>query len=93
MRTLLVVALLCGILHGQPAAATFEVASLKRFVLDWLFEPPAGYPEALLPPPDARTGIPLPAALQTQLGLHLEKRNFPVDVLVIDRVDRIPVEN
>jgi uncharacterized protein (TIGR03435 family) len=38
-------------------------------------------------------GPPLPAAIEKQLGLRLEKRTEAVDVLVIDRAERQPVEN
>jgi uncharacterized protein (TIGR03435 family) len=33
------------------------------------------------------------AALQEQLGLKLESRKGPVEVLMIDHVERTPVEN
>jgi uncharacterized protein (TIGR03435 family) len=32
-------------------------------------------------------------ALDQQLGLKLEKKQRPVDVIVIDRIDRVPVPN
>jgi len=32
-------------------------------------------------------------ALQDQLGLKLEKRRLPVEVLVLDHVERVPIEN
>jgi uncharacterized protein (TIGR03435 family) len=35
----------------------------------------------------------LPAALQQQLGLRLEVRKGPVELLVIDRIERAPTEN
>jgi uncharacterized protein (TIGR03435 family) len=38
--------------------------------------------------------IPIAAsAMQKQLGLKLESRKTPVEILVIDRVDKIPAEN
>jgi uncharacterized protein (TIGR03435 family) len=35
----------------------------------------------------------VPLAIQEQLGLRLERRTAPIEVLVIDRADRVPVEN
>jgi uncharacterized protein (TIGR03435 family) len=36
---------------------------------------------------------PLPAALQEQLGLKLEQKKGPVDLIVIDKIDKAPTEN
>ena len=36
---------------------------------------------------------PLPVALQQQLGLKLEGRKLPVDVVVVDHIEKVPVEN
>lgn len=33
------------------------------------------------------------AAIQLQLGLKLESAKAPVDILIVDRADRIPAEN
>jgi len=38
-------------------------------------------------------GPSLLTALQDQLGLKLEKRRLPVDILVLDHVERMPIEN
>jgi uncharacterized protein (TIGR03435 family) len=60
--------------------------------------PPSGAP----PPGEGGTGMPaasapdspdLFTALQEQLGLKLEQRKGPVEVLVIDHVEKIPTQN
>ncbi len=50
-------------------------------------------PAASNPAPFASKGLFLPGALALQLGLHLESRKLPVEVLSIDHAVRIPVEN
>ena len=43
--------------------------------------------------PDAQPGPNLFAAVQEQLGLKLEQRKGPVDLLVIDHLEKAPIEN
>ena len=43
--------------------------------------------------PDAQSSPNLFSALQEQLGLKLEQRKGPVDLLVIDHLEKAPVEN
>lgn len=44
--------------------------------------------------PDAEDPLPdLPTAVQSQLGLKLEKGTVQLEVLVIDHIDKTPVEN
>jgi uncharacterized protein (TIGR03435 family) len=42
---------------------------------------------------DADMGIPLVGAIQPQLGLRLESKKGPVDLLVIDHAEKAPTEN
>jgi uncharacterized protein (TIGR03435 family) len=37
--------------------------------------------------------LPIRAAVQTQLGLQLELKKQPLEILVIDHVEKVPVEN
>lgn len=56
-----------------------------------------GGPGGASPPPPAppldQAPPVLSVALDQQLGLKLEKKQMPVDVIVIDRIDRVPVPN
>lgn len=44
-------------------------------------------------PEDTATGASLFGAIQEQLGLRLESRKGPLDVLVVDHAEKIPAEN
>jgi len=54
---------------------------------------PDGASPPPLPPPLDQAPPVLSVALDQQLGLKLEKKQMPLDVIVIDRVDRVPVQN
>ena len=43
------------------------------------------------PPPDVLSVVK--EALEQELGLKLESRKMPIDVLVIDHIDKAPAEN
>ncbi len=58
------------------------------FKLDWT--PAARTAEASTDPP---AGPTIFEAVQEQLGLKLESRKLPLPAIVIDRVERVPVEN
>jgi uncharacterized protein (TIGR03435 family) len=66
------------------------------FTLEFAPQPPGALP----PPgsverPDApdESGPNLMTAVQQQLGLKLEPRKIPVDILIVDKADKIPTEN
>jgi uncharacterized protein (TIGR03435 family) len=44
-------------------------------------------------PSEVTSGPSLTSALQEQLGLRLESRKAPIEMLVIDRAERVPIEN
>ena len=43
--------------------------------------------------PDSASGATLPIALEEQLGLKLETRKAPIEILVVDSAQRTPSEN
>jgi uncharacterized protein (TIGR03435 family) len=58
------------------------------FTLDWT--PASRTPTASAEPPAGPTVF---EAVQAQLGLKLESRKLPLPAIVIDRVERVPLEN
>jgi uncharacterized protein (TIGR03435 family) len=66
-----------------------ETGLAGEFDLDVFFQP-EGLGGALVgPPPQSVSDAPaLTTALQDELGLRLEPRRGPVDVLVVDRIER-----
>jgi len=52
-----------------------------------------GAPEALDTPQVSESGPTLAEALQEQLGLKLSPKKGPVDVLVVDHIEKIPTED
>jgi uncharacterized protein (TIGR03435 family) len=42
---------------------------------------------------DDATGPNVFSAIEKQLGLKLDKSRAPLDVIVIDHIDKVPVEN
>jgi uncharacterized protein (TIGR03435 family) len=80
------------ILALQLSLPVFDATELKGYYgFEMEFVPeeqrPAGDPAPL------KEGPNLSAALQEQLGLRLEGRKAPGEVVVVDHADRIPIDN
>ena len=81
-----------GLILGAPVVDRTGLAGKYDYTLE--FE----RPQAAAPPVAAGTapGDPPPSiftAVQEQLGLKLEEKKLPFDVLVVDRAEKIPAEN
>jgi uncharacterized protein (TIGR03435 family) len=88
--------MLAKVLSGQLDRSVQDHTGLKGvfdFKLEW--EPDAGSirPDGAPPTADPNAGPTLFTALQEQLGLKLETRKGPVEVLVVDHIERTPTEN
>jgi len=91
-------AMLANVLSNQLGRSVQDETGLKGvfdFELEW--EPDADAQSAGVDDApafaDARTGPSIFTAIQEQLGLKLEPRKGPVEVIVIDHVESSPTEN
>jgi uncharacterized protein (TIGR03435 family) len=73
-----------GYFRDGPVLDRSGLTGIYDFKLEWIT---AG---------EANNGSPGPTmlnAVEDQLGLKLERRREPVEVLVVDKLDRVPTEN
>jgi uncharacterized protein (TIGR03435 family) len=101
------VAQLADRLTSQLARPVIDMTGLPAeydFALSWTMEAAGGIIPRTYPPPDMienRSSTPVMSepgpsifgALETQIGLRLEQRRAPVEVLVVQQADRIPSDN
>jgi uncharacterized protein (TIGR03435 family) len=77
---------------GLPVVDQTGLEGYFTFTLNWTPERRlTAKPDSKMPAADAPPSILM--ALQEQLGLKLEKRKAPIEVLVVDRAERVPTEN
>jgi uncharacterized protein (TIGR03435 family) len=78
---------------GRKVIDKTGLAGNYDFKLDWtpapgqMTPPPGGQPEPVLPPPDPN-GPSIFTAVQEQLGLKLQSAKGPVEMIVIDGVEK-----
>jgi uncharacterized protein (TIGR03435 family) len=93
-------------LSAQLNRAVVDRTDLKGqydFTFAWAIESSGGVIPRTGPPPDqtesvnspvlSDPGLSLFAAVQTQLGLKLEPKKGPVEMLIIDSAEKTPIEN
>jgi uncharacterized protein (TIGR03435 family) len=71
-----------------------DMTGLKGYydiAFDWVGEP--RQPSEPSATPEAPAGPTLAMAIEEKLGLKLEMRKAPLDIVIVDRVERIPTEN
>ena len=86
---------------NRPVKNLTELEGQYDFTLAFESEPlafaraarPAGALPDGAPPAPADTGPTIFAAVQEQLGLRLEQTRGPVEMLVVDRLEKVPTEN
>ena len=81
---------------NRPVVDETALKGKYDFILYWSPDnagPMAPAPGVAASPPEGETYPDLAAAIQQQLGLRLEAKKGAVDILVIDRADKIPAEN
>jgi uncharacterized protein (TIGR03435 family) len=81
-----------GFLSQRMGAPVLDATGLKGFydlTLDWVPDPE----DESAPAADAPQGPTLVMALDHQLGLKLEARKEPIEILVVDYAETTPTEN
>jgi len=76
---------------NQPVLNMTGLQGVYDFTLEWGPEPKGG--AAAAGEPARELGPSLFTALQEQLGLKLEPRKAPIELLVVDRAEKVPVGN
>jgi uncharacterized protein (TIGR03435 family) len=72
---------------NRPIVDQTELSGTFDLVLEWGPDSPAE------PRDEGSRQTYVQEALKEQLGLKLERRKSPVEVLLVDRIDQRPVEN
>jgi len=94
-QTMANLANLLSAIVGRPVIDATGLTSKYAFAMSWYQETNGPGPASGGPVPEARVpeGPSIFQAMQDQLGLKLEGRKGSVEMLVVDRAERKPVEN
>jgi len=87
--------MLAKVLSNQLGRSVEDQTALKgvfNFELEWEPDPSSARPD-VMPASGLGAGASLFTAVQEQLGLKLQARKGPVEVLVIDHIESVPTEN
>ena len=90
---MLLLATLIARFTRTPVLDQTAIPGIFDVKLDWARDTslPSAAPNATAPEP--ADGPSLTEAVQKQLGLKLEKRKGPVDVLIVDHAEKTPLAN
>ncbi len=83
-------------LSRQTGLPVLDMTGLKgfySFTLNYTPEAAPSAPSPETPIPESAVGPSLFTAVQEQLGLKLEARKAPVEILVVDHAEKVPTEN
>jgi uncharacterized protein (TIGR03435 family) len=78
---------------GRPVLDQTGLGAMYDLKLEWTPDAPPPIPGGAETGSADEPGLSLFTALQEQLGLRLESRKVPGDVVVVDRVEKVPSEN
>ncbi len=78
---------------GRPVLDMTGLKGFYNFTLNYTPDAAPSAPSPETPIPESGVGPSLFTAVQEQLGLRLEPRKAPVEILVVDHVEKIPTDN
>jgi uncharacterized protein (TIGR03435 family) len=78
---------------GRPVLDMTGLKGFYNFTLNYTPDEALSAPAPGAPIPESTVGPSLFSAIQEQLGLKLEARKAPVEILVVDHVEKVPTEN
>jgi uncharacterized protein (TIGR03435 family) len=77
-----------------PVVDMIGLKASYSLTLDWVPEPrQSAESKGGAVAADSPAGPALPDAIQEQLGLKLETRKAPIEIVVVDHAERVPTEN